>query len=60
MPGLFYIFFWDPYQRGKYHCMSDLMFDWFGLDQTSKTVVNSAEAKQLNLNKQSMRLAIQR
>ena len=26
---------------GKYHCMADLLFDWFGLEQTSKTVSNS-------------------
>ena len=23
---------------GKYHCTAHLLFDWFGLDQTSKTV----------------------
>ena len=26
---------------GKYHCMADLLIDWFGFDQTSKTVVNA-------------------
>ena len=23
------------YSQGEYHCMADLMFDWFGFDQTS-------------------------
>ena len=31
--------------RGKYHRIVDLLFDWFGLDQTIKTVVHSKEAK---------------
>jgi len=30
-----------PSQRGKYHCMADLLFDWFGMNQTNKTVVHS-------------------
>ena len=29
-------------------CNPDLLFDWFGLDQASKSVVNSASAKELN------------
>ena len=24
---------------GNYQCMADLLFDWFGFDQTSKTVL---------------------
>ena len=31
--------------------MADLVFDWFGFDQTSKVVVDSTNANQLNLNK---------
>ena len=31
----------NNHQRGKYHCMSFLLFDWFGLDQTRKTVTHS-------------------
>ena len=33
--------------RGKYCCTSE----WFGFDQTSKTVVHSTKAKQLNTDK---------
>jgi len=40
------------HHRGKYHCTTDLLFDCFRFDQTSKTVVHSAQAaKQLNTNK---------
>ena len=28
----------NTHQRGKYHCTADLLFDWFGFDQRSKTV----------------------
>ena len=28
--------------------MADLLFDWFGFDQTSKAVGNSSQAKQPN------------
>ena len=38
-------------QRGKFHCTADLLFDWFGFDQTSKAVANSTKARQLNPNK---------
>ena len=31
--------------------MADLLFDWFGFDHTSKTVVHSTQAKQLNPKK---------
>ena len=36
---------------GKYHCTADLLFDWFGFDQSSKPVCSfniskSAESKQ--------------
>ena len=30
--------------KGKYHCMADLQFDWFGFGQTSKCC-------ELNINK---------
>ena len=29
--------------RGKYQCTADLLFDWFGFDQTSKIVAHSSE-----------------
>ena len=41
----------NTHHRGKYHCMADLLFDWFGFDQTSQTVVHSMQAKQWNPNK---------
>ena len=28
--------------------MADLLLDWFGFDQTSKSVVQAAESKQIN------------
>ena len=28
-------------RRGKYYCVADLLFDWYGFDQTSKSVVRS-------------------
>ena len=31
--------------------MADILFDWFGFNQTSKADDNSTEAKQLNFNK---------
>ena len=31
--------------KGKNHCMADLLFDWFELNQTSKSVVNVTESK---------------
>ena len=36
-------------QKVKCHCTVDLLFNWFRFNQTSKSVVNSAQAKQLNL-----------
>ena len=26
--------------KGKHNCMADLLFDWFGFGQTSKSVVD--------------------
>ena len=40
----------NTHHIGKYHCTTDL-FDWFGFDRTSKTVVHSISAKQLNPHK---------
>ena len=31
----------NTHNRGKCHCMADLLFDWFGFDRTIKTVVHS-------------------
>ena len=38
--------------KAKYPCTTDLLFDWFGFHQTSKSVVNptinkAAESKQI-------------
>ena len=39
-------------RKGKYHCMVDLLFDWFGFDETSKSVVHSTKAtKKLKPNR---------
>ena len=46
--GTLYLHLENTHHRGKYHFMADLLFDWFGFDQTSKTVVHLTEAKQLN------------
>ena len=27
--------------KGKYHCMDDLQFDWFGFDQTCKSTFSN-------------------
>ena len=45
----------DLFQKGKYHCKADLLLDSFGFEQTSKAVVHSTKAKQLNPNKQNRR-----
>ena len=37
--------------KGKYHCMTDLLFEWFGFNQTSKYVVNSTKSNQPNPSK---------
>ena len=34
--------------RGKYHCTTNLLFGWFVLDQTSKTVVHSTLENKIN------------
>ena len=39
--------------------MADLVFDWFGFDQTSKADTNSTKAKLLNPKKLNMRSAVQ-
>ena len=49
----------NTHHRGKYYCMADLLFDCFGFDQTSKTVVHSTSAKQLNPNKINIRSVVQ-
>ena len=49
----------NTYHRGKCHCTTDLLFDWFGFDQTSKADANSTSVKQLNQNKTSRRSAVQ-
>ena len=48
----------NTHHRGKYHCTADHLFDWLGFDQTSKVVVHSTEAKQLNTNKINRRSAV--
>ena len=39
--------------------MADLLFDWFGFDQTIKLVVHSTYPKQLNPNKINKRSVLQ-
>ena len=48
----------NTHHRVNYHCMADLLFEWFGFDQTSKTVVHAAKAKQLNPNKHIRKSAV--
>ena len=49
----------NTHHMGKYHSTADLLFDWFGFDQTSKADANSTKAKQLKPNKIYKRSAIQ-
>ena len=35
-------------RKGKYHCTADLLFDWLGFGQTSKSVYSFNSTKQLN------------
>ena len=45
----------NAHHRGKFHCTADLLFDWFGFDQTSKTVcLFNISNKQLIANKISI------
>ena len=44
----------NTHHRGKYHCTTNLLFDWFGFYQTSKIAVIATKAKQLNQNKQEV------
>ena len=43
----------NTHHMGKYHSTADLLFDWFGFDQTSKADANSTKAKQLIPNKKT-------
>ena len=43
----------------KYHCAADLLFEWFGFDQTYKSPSNSTQAKQLNPNQSNRRSVVQ-
>ena len=45
--------------EGKYHSTVDLLYDLFGIDQTSKIVVHSTKAKQLIANNLNRRSAVQ-
>ena len=45
--------------KGKYHCMADIFFDWFGFEQICKSLSNSTQAKQLNPNRSNRRPAIE-
>ena len=44
--------------KGKYHCLADLLFVWFGFNQTFKSVSNSIQSKQLNPNQSNRRSAV--
>ena len=42
----------NTYHGGKNHCTADSLFDWFGFDRTSKTVVNATyRSKAAEFNK---------
>ena len=41
----------NAHHKGKYYYTVDLLFDWFGFDQTSKTVVHSTCVTPLTLTK---------
>ena len=45
--------------KGKYHCMTDPLFDWLGFGQTSKSVCSFNSTKQLNPNQSNRRSAVQ-
>ena len=47
------------FHKGKYRCTADLLLDWLSVDTTSKSVVHSTSAKQLNSNKINRRSAVQ-
>ena len=42
-----------------YRCMADLLFDWFGFDQTCKSLSNSTQAKKLNPSQSNRRSSVQ-
>ena len=45
----------NTHHRGQCHCMADLLFDWFGFNQTSEADAKSTEAKHVNpKNKQEV------
>ena len=46
-------------RKGKFHCMVDLLFDWLGFGQTSKSVFSFNSTKQLNPNQSNRRSAVQ-
>ena len=41
----------NTHHKGKIHCTANLMFYWFGFDQTSRTVVQSTKSNRLRPNK---------
>ena len=47
------------FDRGKYHCTADFLFDFFGFDQTCKSVSNSTYTKQLNPNQSNRMSSVQ-
>ena len=44
---------------GMYGWMAELLLDWFGFDQTSKTLVHATKAKELITNKINTRSDVQ-
>ena len=47
------------FHKGNIHCMADLLFYWFGLNQTSKSVQLVILIKLLDLNKSNRRSVVQ-
>ena len=46
-------------RKGKYHCTTDFLFDWFGFGQTSKSVDSFITTKPQNPNKFNRRSVVQ-
>ena len=48
-------FRYRPFVQGKYQCMGDVLFDWFGFDQTSKfDLILISKATKSKQNKQEV------
>ena len=48
----------NTHHRGEYHCIADLLFDWFGFDQTSKFNISKAAKSKQNKQDVSQKIAL--